>query len=498
MINNIKSKVRKRNRKLRKRLKSNAPSRDGTGLHQGKIRYELSDRIHALHCGGIGLLQEVIEKSGLFELVDERIRLLKIRRQYHESDHVKNLIYNVLCGGECLDDLKMLRNNGSYLDALNLSRIPDATTAGDFLRRFGHDDNLAFLDVMNEANGRIWKISAGGKMMPRAVLDIDSSVTQTFGENKERMDISYNGKWGFHPLIVTEAETGVHVCLVNRSGNTASQDDAARWIEYSVAVVEEHFEKIYLRGDSAFSLMNKFDEWDDAGIQFCFGTDNTANMREKAEKLPKSRWRLVQPKKKAARIPHKTAKERQVEKRGFKNLHTEKEFVAEFEYKPFGQYGNYRIIVLKKEIRVTKGQGLLFDQIRYLFYITNIRDMSPLEVLGFIRKRCDHENKIEQLKNGVPALNSPCSDFHANWAWMIVGACAWNVKSWTGALFSDGARGREIVRMEFKRFLFSLVFIPCQILKTGRRIVYRFLNANSWFADSMLTIRSIRAIPLLT
>jgi len=495
VISKIESTVRKRNQKLQAGLNLSLACGDGPLFGTGTRGYELSEKTTALHCGGLGLVQEIVKKSGLAELINDRVRLLKIKQPYRESDHVLNLVYNFLCGGECLDDLKLLRENSAYLDALNVNRIPDSTTAGDFLRRFGYDDNLELLDAMNEANGRIWKSAGGGKKAACAVLDVDSSVKETYGEDKEKMDISYNGKWGFHPLLITESETNTHVCLVNRSGNEASQTNAAYWIEYSVAAVEEYFEKIYIRGDSAFSLTYKFDEWDGAGLQFVFGTDSTKNLREKADNLPQSHWKKLNSRSKQSRQKPKTEKQKKVETREFRNMRTENEWISEFEYTPSKCQESYRIIVLKKDIRVTKGQQHLFDKSRYFFYITNIRDMSAREVLDFIRKRCNHENKVEQLKNGVPAFYAPCSEFHANWAWMIAGALAWNIKSWIGLLFANPSKGREITRMEFKRFMNNLIFIPCQILKSGRMVVYRFLNVNSWFLDSMKTINRLKTRP---
>lgn len=495
MISKIESKVRKRKRKFESRLKSIPDSETAHIFGSGTRKYELSEKTTALHCGGIGLIQEIVRKSDLADIINDRLRLLKIKKPYSESDHILNLAYNFLCGGECLDDLKLLRDNPAYLDALNVKRIPDPTTAGDFLRRFGYDDNLELHDAMNEANGRIWKEIGRGKTLPRAILDIDSSVKETRGETKEKMDISYNGKWGFHPLVITEADTDVHVAVYNRPGNEASQSNASYWIEYAVASIEPYFDKIFLRGDSAFCLTFKFDEWTQAGLQFVFGMDSAKNLRDIAENLPRSRWKKLNSRPLNGRKKPKSEKERKVEKREFKNMRTEREWLAEFEYSPRKCQESYRVIALKKDIRVTRGQQHLFDDTRFFFYITNIQDMTALEVLDFIRKRCNHENKLQQLKSGIPALRAPCAEFHANWAWMIIGAISWNVKSWIGLLFADGVRGREILAMKFKRFLNSLIYIPCQILRSGRMVVYRFLNINPWFLDSMKTIARLKASP---
>ena len=95
------------------------------------IHYDLSDRTRAIGFGGIGAIHLLARKSGLIEAIDRDVQLLKVHLPYHESDHVLNIAYNILCDGHCLEDLERLRNDEAYLDAWR-GRIPDPTTAGDF------------------------------------------------------------------------------------------------------------------------------------------------------------------------------------------------------------------------------------------------------------------------------------------------------------------------------------------------------------------------------
>ncbi len=98
-------------------------------------------------------------------------------------------------------------------------------------------------------------------------------------------------------------------------------------------------------------------------------------------------------------------------------------------------------------------------------------DLSASKVVKFANKRCDQENVIEQLKNGVNAMRMPVRDLSSNWAYMIIAALAWNLKAWYGLLMPDVTRGTQILKMEFRSFLHQIIFMPYQIIKLGRNII---------------------------
>ena len=105
--------------------------------------------------------------------------------------------------------------------------------------------------------------------------------------------------------------------------------------------------------------------------------------------------------------------------------------VAEFEYQPVACKKSYRMIVVRKLVGVDKGQMRLFEEYRYLFYITNDRKMTAEEVVFSANDRCDQENLIAQLKSGVRALTAPVDDLVSNWAYMVMGSLAWSLKAWS-------------------------------------------------------------------
>jgi len=471
------------------------------------IHYEVSDKCGAISCGGIGVLHQVARRVGLIDAIDQRLHLLKFHLPYHESDHVLNIAYNALCGGTCLQDLELRRNDENFLDALGTRRIPDPTTAGDFCRRFGENDIETLLDILNDVRRGVWA-QQPDDFFACATLDMDGTLTETTGQCKQGMDIGYNGVWGYHPLIVSLANTGEVMSIVNRPGNRPSHENAAREVDRALLTcLQGGFRKVLLRGDTDFSQTEHLDGWDLLPrVRFIFGFDARANVVNIAENLPESAWR---PLKRPARYRVKTqprqrpenVKDRIVKEREYETLRLQSEEVAEFEYQPVACRKNYRMVVIRKNITRTKGERALFDEVRYFFYITNERAWTPTEIVFSANDRCNQENLLAQLHGGVGALQAPVDNLVSNWAYMVMTSLAWNLKAWWAMLLPDPpgrwcqqqrAVKQRVLKMEFKTFLNAFVLIPCQIIKTGRKLVFRLLGWNPHLSIFFRLITTLR------
>ena len=490
--------LRGRKRNLGNRLQRKQwPEQPRPMFRAQNIQYEMAERTRAIDCGAIGAFQLLARKSGLIRAIDESLLLLKRHLPYHESDHVLNLAYNTLSGGTCLDDIELHRNDESYMDALGAERIPDPTTEGDFSRRFTGSDVLALMEAVNAVRVKIWRRRLSAKDRAEAIIDADGVIAQTTGECKEGMDISYKGIWGYHALIVSLANTQEPLYMVNRPGNSASHDGAVEWMDRAVALVRGAFRRVCLRGDTDFSLTANFDRWTADGVRFAFGIDGMQNLVKIAGGLQESYWRPLKRRQKQnnrggpPRSRPENIKEKIVVERGFTNIKLIEEHVAELSYRPGKCKRAYRLIVLRKSLSVEKGQQFLFDDVRYFFYITNIEGLSASEVVFFSNERCNQENLIEQLASGLNALRMPVGDLVSNWAYMVMSSLAWTLKAWF-ALQARMKKDRgELLRMEFRRFLGAIVRIPCQIVRSGRRILYRILGYNEWTRTFLETFHRI-------
>lgn len=451
------------------------------------LRYEMSVRVQVTACGGIGLIHEMVRSIGLAQSIDERVDVLRRHFPYHESDHVLNLAYNIMTGGTRLEDIERLRNDEAYMNALGCQRIPDPTTAGDFLRRFETPDDVnPLMDAINDARVGVWKKGLSRAERKLALIDTDGTIAPTTGACKQGMDISYKGQWGYAPLLVSLANTQEVLFTMNRSGNRPSHDGAVQYMDAAIALVRRGgFKRVRLRGDTDFSLTHHFDRWHADGVEFVFGMDCNAALVQRAEALSDKDWKLLeraQNEPTGERERPENVKERIVVERGYTQLIGDEEKVAEFSYRPGACEQTYRIVALRKLIRVEKHQQLLFYERRFFFYVSNVSkaELPTEEVVFQANARCNQENVIEQLKNGVQAMRLPADNLVANWAYMVIGSLAWNLKIWLGLSLPKGEPAREIRRMEFRRFLNSVMLIPCQVLSTARRMVLRILSYTPW------------------
>jgi len=463
-------------------------------LSASNIHYQIADRARGLAYGGIGAMHLLAGRTGLIEAIDDKLKLLKLHLPYHESDHVLNIAYNILCNGDCLEDIERLRNDEVYLDALGAWRIPDPTTAGDFCRRFTEQDVQTLMDIINKARLGVWA-KQPDEFFEQAVIDADGTIAETNGECKEGMDISYKGVWGYHPLLISLANTAEPLYLVNRSGNCTSSAGAAFYLDQAKDLcLRGGFRKILMRGDTDFSQTRELDRWDDdERVTFIFGINAMRNLETMANSLPEGLWRpFLRPSKYEVRTEPRqkpaNVKERIVVEREYKNIRLESEHIAEFEYSPTKCSKTYRVVVLRKNLSVEKGEKVLFDDIRYFFYITNDRISSAATIVRLANGRCNQENLIEQLNNGVKALRMPVDNLVSNWAYMVMASLAWTLKAWFALLLTEKGRWKEkhkrqkqaVLKMEFKKFRNAFIQLPCQIVRTGRKIVYRLLSWNSW------------------
>lgn len=485
--------IQRRKRRIERRLQtSSAADRGGPMFSHQNVRYELAEKAGGTAYGGIAAVHAFVKKIGLAEAIDRHVSVLVRHTPYYESDHVLNLAYNALCGAGSIQDIEARRSDEYYLQCIGTERIPDPTTAGDFCRRFGeqHIDDLH--RAIDEVRLKIWK-HQGPDFLQQAVIDMDSTIVGTSGECKAGMDLSYKNIWGYHPLVVTLANTGEVLRVINRGGNSNSARGASVQADAAIDLCREAgFREILLRGDTAFTQTTELDRWDTDGIRFVFGMPQHKNHTEIAENTPENDWKQLSRKPRydpgtPNRSRRESVKRQIVEARGYKNRRLASEWFTEVNYKPTRCKQSYRLVILRKKVNVTE-QGRLFDDYRYFFYLSNLpKDQySAEEIIYQSNQRCDQENVIAQL-NQCRALHAPVDNLESNWAYMVMTSLAWTLKAWIGLSIPVDGRWREkheqeqrrVIRMEYRTFVDQFIRLPAQVVRGARRLTVRLLSLSA-------------------
>lgn len=500
--------LRREKRKIKRRLQRQGRKDTGAVLGRETVRYEVADRTRALSAGGLGVASQLVRQLGLDAAINENVRVLKRHVPYHESDHVLTLAYNLLSGGTCLEDVESMRTDAVTLDALGANRIPGASTLGDFCRRFTEDDIVSLMDVINEARRKVWA-QQPEEFFDEATIEADGTVVPVEGKCTEGIGMTYKGIIGYQPLLVSLAETEEPLFIVNRPGNVNSCLGATSWYDTAIQLCRSSgFRKITLRGDTAFSQTSELDRWTADGIRCVLGFRASTQVIDKAEEAPGSWKKLQRPARytvatepRAKSVDHR---QQLVKENEYLNLRLRSEEIKEIRHTPTAAKGEYRVIVLRKNITQERGDVALVDDVRYFAYITNDWDTPAADLVCQANKRCNQEKLIEALKNQVHAFRMPVGNLLSNWAYSVIASLAYSISRWLRLLLPETGRWasqhrqekRDALKLSFASFLNRMMFIPAQIVKGARRVTYRLL---AWKPHAHLLLRLSKSLrqPLL-
>lgn len=457
------------------------------------LHLESDPRGEITHYGGLVLAQQFVRRFGVAKRLDEALALFKRHAPYHESDHVLALAYTLYADGTCLEDQAALQGSEAVRRLVGACRIPDPTTAGDFLRRFRVAQDVERLaGVTDEVQEAVWSklprhVRRRRKKQELALVDLDGHIKPLYGVQKEGADFSYDGRWSYQPLVVSLGGSGECLRVVNQPGSARSSDAAAEALTEVLPLVRRHFRNALVRGDTDFDRSDVFKAVLAAKAYFAIGGRLYPNRAALVQAIAERRWEPFvaraereQPSgpSREGRTPN-YRRQKAVERR-FRMLRTVKQWVSEIAYQPAGLGSACRMIVRRILIEETDGQGALFKHFRYRLVLTNLpRSYSPRQIIDLTYQRCDQENVIEQFGDGIAGWRMPVAEFMGNSAWLQIARLAWNLGKWIAQI----ALPREVVRWEWKRFRRHFVYIAAKVLKTGRRLVVRLAGSHRFLPD---------------
>jgi hypothetical protein len=469
------------------------PETAGRVMRHPLLHLESDPRGEMTHYGGLVLAQQFVRRFRIAQRVDESLRLFRRHAPYHESDHVLALAYTLYADGTCLEDQSALQGSEAVRRLVGACRIPDPTTAGDFLRRFRTVQDVEQLsEVIDEVQAAVWSKPARGVRRRRkkeefALVDLDGHVKPLYGVQKEGADFSYDRRWSYQPLVVSLGGSGECLKVVNQPGNCRSSEAAAKALKEVLPWVKRYFLNALVRGDTDFDRSDVYNAVIDEGAYFAIGGRLYPNRAALVEAIAEESWRPFVPRadreegsRSSRRVRRANYRRNKAQDRGFRTLRTVKQWVSEIAYQPTGLGFACRMIVRRILIEESDGQGALFEHFRYRLVLTNLpRSYSPRQIIDLSYQRCDQENVIEQFGVGIAGWRMPVAEFMGNSAWLQIARLAWNLGKWIAQIALPG----EVVRWEWKRFRRHFVYIAAKVLKEGRSLVVRLAGSHRFLPD---------------
>ena len=458
-----------------------------------RTHVEVDERSEVTPYGGLAVATAFLRRFKVAECIDRNVKVFLVHLPYHESDHVLAQTLNLYVGGTCIEDVANLQHSEAVRRILGAPRIPDPTTAGDFLRRLHEKEHQlpGLRRAVDEVQVAVWRRSRRGRGKredPWSIVDVDGHVKPLYGVQKEGADF-YKSTWCYQPLIVSLAGTGECLAIRNRPGNVRSSDGTAAVLDEVLPVVRERDGKMLVRGDSDFDRSDVRAACDRAGAYFAFVGREFPDRPKLVEAIAESAWKPFRTRAHRERVERRkhpsyasrrkkpNRRRRRARARGFTEKQLVKQWVTEVALTdPDGK--PYRLVIRRQLIEHREGQRMLFDEYRYRYIVTSLpASVSTQDAVDLTYERCDQENVIEQLGSGLAAWRMPVAEFDGNSAWLEIARLAWNLGKWIALL----ALPTEVVRWEWKRFRQAFVHVAAQVIRRSRQIVLRFSAAHRWY-----------------
>jgi hypothetical protein len=421
---------------------------------------------------GLPLVIEGFRALGLASAVREQVHFKQRLRGYSEATCVETLVALLAAGGECVDDVRVLRADAGLLRLWGKRALPAAETLRMFLGRFhdaaGERDRVAHTAYIPADSAGLSGLAAVheqllGALQQRApqrhaTLDVDATV---IASDKRTALPVYEGGTGYQPLQVWWAEQGVWVQSQFRDGNVPAQSGVLEIVQQSVARLRGlGVNEVAVRSDSAGYQHAVLDWLRAQRIPFAISADLSPELKAKVEALPASAWRGFR------------------QWKGAELVHLDRDW-AEVEFIPTDASRNKalepdRYLVIRARPR----QGELFadgSAVRYYATVTNRWDWDGERLLRWSHERCGTiEPAHDVLKNELGGGVLPSYRFGANAAWWQLVVLTHNLL----AVLKRVALPDDAQALRPRRLRFLLFAMAGRLVRHGRRLILRLATSH--------------------
>ena len=415
------------------------------------------DDERAVANAGLVLPATLAARLGLERAADELISLAG-PGHFRPGRKVMTLVHSMVAGGDCIDDVDVLRAGQS--EGVLGHRVMAPSTCGTFLRSFtfGH---VRQLDAFSEfALTAVWAAGAGPGDAPMTI-DIDSTICETHGYKKQGAGFGYTKRRGYHPLLATRADTGEVLHIRFRKGSANTGRGAERFVREVIGRVRRAGASgpLFLRADSGFWSRKVIKACRDHGTGYSITVRQVSAVRTAIAAIADDAW---------VPIDYTIGGDAEVAECAYGDGH--------------------RLVV--RRTRIIGAQAELFANWRHHAFITNSA-ASTVEADADHRAHAVVELAIRDLKDGAGLEHCPSGRFHANGAWAVLATVAHNLLRWVHLL--GGLTIGPVVAKTQRRKLLAL---PGRFTRGGRRRQLHLPARWPWRHEFLVTLDRLRAIPL--
>jgi len=408
---------------------------------------------------GLVLVRELAGRLGIGELLD-RVTVKKRSRGYSPAQAILGVCETLIAGGECLDDVALLRADSAQ-ELLRGHGLPESTTLGRFLRRF----SLGHIGQLNRALDEVFARLQPLLDRETVTLDLDATYIEHHGPVGSRQGTrgTYTGKVCWHPLLCFVGETGEWLHAKLRNGHAAASSGATRFLDECLRRLPVGA-RLFLRADEGFWGQEFFGDCERKQITYAVGAPLIASVRGRISEIAEDDW---QP-----------------------SCYREGSEVASFGWRPTSWKQERRFIVRRDPAEAGEQLTLEGREWHYWVLVTNDDERSAAELECWHRAKANLENQIKEAKLGLGLDNLPCNSFHANWAYLLCTLLGFNLLCWL-KLLALPERERSSYA---KRLRFRFIAVAATVGRSGRTLVLRLSAGYPLLADFIATLQRIRGL----
>jgi len=439
------------------------------GIREMRVCHDVTavfDDPNLVSCAGLAPVLQLAERAGLQQLVADHVKIDK-PGGVNAQLKVLALVAGMIAGADSIDDMDLLRH-GAMGRLFTGARAP--STLGTFLRStsFGH---VRQLDAV--ASRLLINLAGQAPLLPGAdelaYLDVDDTLRQTYGYDKQGAGRGYTGVKGLNALLAivsTPSSAPVIAAARLRKGSTNSARGAGRFVTDALITAQKAGATgtLVLRADSAFYGHDVIAAT--LRQQACFSITARQNkaVRKAISTIDEQAWTAIE---------YTNAIFDQAQQRWISDAEVAEIDYTAFTSRPNAQHIRARLIVRRVKDMNPNNQSELFTAYRYHAVFTN----SPLPMLQAEKAHRAHaivEQVIADLKNG-PLAHLPSGHFWANSAWLVCASMAFNLTRAAGTLASTfhAKATTGTIRAQ-------LITIPGRLARSARRLTLHLPTGWPW------------------